>query len=230
MHDRGRIMSEEERLELVDWFSANYLRFNTQICGRVDYTLKPYDKSVPMVVWRIKKRLIEKEKLQRFVQEPTLKDYFWAIMPGGKINPHLDPNLKHFIHVRFNVFIQLPINDSGTYYGKQAIDSKEGHYTLCRSGIDRHWINPIKGNRPRLTLSFGYLIPRNILDKIYPVPSENFIIDAGIETPTPLEIENYRLYSIRYYGFEWWWTDHYVPVGRDLIEGRDHNGVCRNFA
>jgi hypothetical protein len=167
MRDRGIIMNEEERLEIINWFCDNHYRMNRIQFGRIDYTLKETDESVPLSIWNIKKRIVEKEKLEDYTQEPKYKDFFGAIMPGGRIHKHTDDNVDGLIHTRFNVFIMLPTNDLNTYYSGKVVDAKEGHYTMCKSGLDMHWTDVINENRPRLSLSFGFLIPRDIVDLKY---------------------------------------------------------------
>jgi hypothetical protein len=125
MRDRGIIMNEEERLEIINWFCDNHYRMNRIQFGRIDYTLKETDESVPLSIWNIKKRIVEKEKLEDYTQEPKYKDFFGAIMPGGRIHKHTDDNVDGLIHTRFNVFIMLPTNDLNTYYSGKVVDAKE---------------------------------------------------------------------------------------------------------
>ena len=198
-------MSEEERLEIINWFCDNYFRMNIIPNNRIDYTLRVFDKTVPTTIWKIKKRIIEKEGLQGYLQEPIYRDFIAAILPGGRIHRHKDVNIGDFIHSRFNVFIRVPSKDMRTYYNGNIINSKEGHYTLCRSGLDYHWSTPTNENVPRISISFGFLIPKAILNNMYKFPLQRSITDNS--TPSPLEVERLRLGVMGHLGSKWWWTD-----------------------
>jgi len=211
MYDRGVIMTEEERLEILNWFCENYFKMNIMLFGRVDYTLKSFDKSVPNAIWRIKKRIVEREGLQQYIQEPVFKDFLAAIMPGGRIHPHVDLNVGEFIHSRFNVFIQLPSNDLNTFYAGKIIDSKEGHYTLCRSGLDYHWTNVLNENRPRVSLSFGFLIPKDVLNvKYVSRPMKSLEEKRELVAPSAFDVEKIRISAAMNLGIKWWWSDSYA--------------------
>jgi hypothetical protein len=194
--DRGPIMSEEERKEILEWVYLNKNTFapinnkrlhrlilkhpsdqvtnkvavlkNPDIITSYDPTLHPYDATLPECVWKIKQRIIEKEHLEEYSQEPMLQDYIAVIHPSGSILKHTDPNKGNLIHCRFNVFLELPVEGGATYYDDRQVDTKEGSYVLSKSGLEEHHMYPIeKGNR--IALSFGFLIPREKVDMMISV-------------------------------------------------------------
>jgi len=178
--DRGSIMSEEERLELVNWVKLNLdsllvivgnRRHHTFIQNAddpqtsrqiVNQTLPVYSDDLPKCIFKIKERIIEKENIQECMQEPMFQDFIGVILPGGFIHKHKDFNIDNLIHCRYNVFLELPIKGGETYYDGNLIDSKERHYVLSRSGLDLHWSTPVEEGM-RITISFGFMIPHEQL-------------------------------------------------------------------
>jgi hypothetical protein len=220
MRDRGRIMTEEERLDIINWLCRSFfsLYVNGVIIGddrkpgRVRMELSPLDPTVPIAVWRIKKRIMDKEDLRDYEIEPMMRDLVTIMLPGGQIFPHKDSSVGDYIHSRFNVFLSQPPNDFTTFYGGKPIEAKEGHYVLCRSGIDTHWTDVLKDNIPRITLSFGFLIPRKTLNQMYDFPLIK-AVKSKEPMPHPMDVQDQRrkmvfLMSDRF-GFWWWWTGEY---------------------
>ncbi len=166
-------MSEEERLAILKWFESlkSTNKLNVLSFHRGDYTLYINDKTIPIEIWKIKKRIIEKEGLHEHRQDPLFKDIITLIPNGGVLHPHTDPNsFDGSIHCRFNIFIKVP-EVFDTYYGGYLVEAKNGHYVMCRSGIDTHW-SSLNKDDDRIALSFGYLLPMKKIDEIYIRPSD----------------------------------------------------------
>lgn len=212
MRDRGRIMTEAERLEIIDWICSEFFSMiiispsviDGRKPGRVRKQLSPLDPDVPAAIWRIRQRIVEKEELRPYMKEPVMQDLISIMLPGGKIYPHVDHNIGEYIHSRFNVFVQLPQGQASTYYGGKRIEAVEGHYTLCRSGLDTHWSDVLRSPVPRINLSFGFLIPREVLDRKYEMVLVKSIPDRT--TPDPLEVEYARIPIALIFGSAWWWS------------------------
>ena len=173
MYDRGEIMSEEERLTILKWFQGlkQADKINKLTFHRGDYLLLLDDKTIPIEIWKIKRRIIEKEGLHEYRQDPLFKDLITLIPNGGVLHPHTDPNsFDGSIHCRFNIFINVP-GVFDTYYGGYLVEAKNGHYVMCRSGIDMHW-SSLNKDDDRIALSFGYLLPMKKIDELYILPPE----------------------------------------------------------
>lgn len=168
--DRGQIMSENERNEMLDWIYENIDSFNQLSSARLDKAFDEYSEDVHPLFYIIKERIIRRELLRRYKQEPTFKDFIALILPGGYIHPHRDPNQEDLIHCRFNVILEMPENDKDTfnvYYDGYPIEAKEGHYVLCRSGEQIHWSDTNMSKSPRVTISYGFLLPRVKVDSLW---------------------------------------------------------------
>lgn len=189
MYDRGEIMSEEERISILEWLTALKKNNNLRKLSnrRWDYTLYIDDKIIPIAIWRIKKRLIEREGLHTYRQDPLFEDLLTLIPNGSILHPHTDPNsLDGSMHCRFNVFLNVP-EVFDTYYGEHLVEAKNRHYVMCRSGIDTHW-STLNQEDDRVALSFGYILPMKKINELYIIPKNvkisslkhDFILDHMI--------------------------------------------------
>jgi len=158
------VMTRDEQMEIVEWANKNYVNFKINGPGRQYECLDIFD-DIPDCVWKIKERVIEKESLGEYRQEPKFRDYIGYIINGGQIHPHKDPNDNDddilLIHTRFNVFVQLPLRGGMPIYGNKKIGVKELEYIRCLSGLETHYCQKVEGEKARIILSFGFLIPRN---------------------------------------------------------------------
>ena len=174
MYNRGNIMTEEERLEILKWANSfipkpgvfnNYRKLKHLSNARGDVNLleiqKDPDVSVPPIIFEIKKRIEKKEDLQKFENDTYFGHFMSFVFKDGFIHKHVDPNYdeKKLFHVRFNVLISVPKKGGATYYCGNVVDTVEGSYALCRSGIDYHWTDINEDDNPRVALSFGYALP-----------------------------------------------------------------------
>ena len=158
-------MTEDERKELVGW-AYSVINDATPLPNyRADYKLTD-NPLVPELVWKIKRRIVDREGLRLSRGEPYDKDFLGFVRINGKIHKHKDANVGELIHSRFNVYLQLPVGSGATYYDGTALDIKEGSYVLSRSGLDYHWTDVNTSDKDRISLSFGYLLPLNFLTRL----------------------------------------------------------------
>jgi hypothetical protein len=174
--DRGELISEEERIKILNWICLRAVNPAYQTFGnRLNLELSATDLSECPTITIVRQRLIEREGLQGYVQERKFKDFVGGVMKGGHIHAHTDPNVGNLIHTRFNLII-LTSDDPNyrTYYGGFEVEEKERHYVCCRSGLDYHWSEVNQSTIPRLSISFGFFIPREDLDRIVKPLPETF--------------------------------------------------------
>lgn len=172
MYNRGSIMNDEERLCIHDWaigLMSNSLMTelsNKHLKYKIDAIKN--DPNVAQIVFEIRKRVEEREQLLSFEKDIHVNDFVEIVPTGGNIHRHCDQNYleRGLFHVRFNVFITLPKLGAVTYYDGHVIDSVEGSYVLCRSGIDEHWSDINDDVVPQISLSFGYLLPCEKVDDL----------------------------------------------------------------
>jgi hypothetical protein len=185
-------MSEEERLTILEWLET--LKKNNKLRRlwnrRGDYQLYMDDSTVPIAVWKIKKRIIEKEGLHEYRQDPQFGDILTLIPNGSFLHPHTDvSSLDGSVHCRFNVFLNVP-DVFDTYYGGYLVEAKNRHYAMCRSGLDLHWTSE-NITDDRVTLSFGYMLPMEKMNKLYVIP-DSVVVSSIIGRPLyDLLIDNF---------------------------------------
>ncbi len=168
MYNRGQIISEEERKTIYDWVINLRPKMEFLSNNRRNYRIVKGDPNIPDLVFDIRDRLEKKEGLENYQKEEHIKDFIGMISPGGFIFKHADPNdfEKKLIHVRFNIYISVPKEGSKTYYAGQLVETKECCYVMCRSGVDVHWTEPIEDEIPRISFSFGYMLPPEKIDEL----------------------------------------------------------------
>jgi hypothetical protein len=177
--DDEPILSEEEQEIIVEWTRNNYQYFIYNGKNKEDPRYRQhldFFKEVPCVFYDIKQRIIDKEDLHRYQQEPIFRDSIAYAKHGSQLHRHVDPNRFGLIHVRFNVYVQLPYQGGTPVYGNKDIILKERTYVCCRSGLDLHYAKKVIGERERIVISYGFLIPKEEIGEIkYDYPS--FLFD-----------------------------------------------------
>ena len=167
MYNRGIIVSEDERDVLIKWATdLIYPKMKMLADNRFHYIMLESDKDIIDLVWKIKDRLVNKENMSGYKKEPTLRDFLIFLPKGANVAAHRDLNQHDLIHTRFNVFISSPKNGCVTYYDNNVVDTTDCTYALCRSGIDEHSISTNEDTIPRITLSFGYVLPPEKIDSL----------------------------------------------------------------
>lgn len=152
------VVTKKEQTDIIQWSNKNYHKFKPNGVSR-QYHYLDFFNDIPDCVWEIKERIIEKEDLYAYQTEPIFRDFISYIKDGGKIHSHIDSNIDGYIHTRFNVFIQLPEKGGLPIYNEKIINVNELEYIKCFSGIHKHYCQKVEGNKSRIILSYGFLIP-----------------------------------------------------------------------
>lgn len=159
------ILSEEEQKEIVEWTIENRHFLTESGINRYRQSLDFFDE-IPECFNSIKKRIVDKENLHEFKMEPKFKDSIAYMTDGGKLHLHTDPRSEGCEHIRFNVYVQLPFEGGFPIYAGKEHRLKERTYICCRASIDKHECTMVKGDRARIIISYGFLIPRNKLGNV----------------------------------------------------------------
>lgn len=155
--DDEEILTVEEQEKIVEWARKNYTKFKPNGINRWRCILSNI-RSYPEVINIIKQRIVQKEGLENFLQEPTYKDALSYMTHGAKLHEHIDPNQGELLHIRFNVYVQLPQEGGYPIYANRLHKLKERTYICCRAGLDRHSATEVLGERERVMISFGFLM------------------------------------------------------------------------
>jgi hypothetical protein len=179
MYDRGEIMTEDERNNIIKYILKKDTLHATTEGTRADYRFDLTTKNIPVELFKIKQRILEREGLRGYETHTNFDDLVTFVLPGGKITRHTDKNsFDGLIHVRFNVFVQVP-KVCNAFYDGILVDAKERHYVMCRSGIDPHWTDVNTDTISRIVISYGFMLPFNKVEQLYKIPAEHYTSYRG---------------------------------------------------
>ena len=157
----GFICTKVEQHALVKWASEKHGSFITNGKSRRFQKISQC-MDIPPAAHTIRNRIIGQEGLNE-CRAPRLGDFVSHISDGGQIQSHTDPNAEGLIHIRFNVFLQLPVQGGRPIYGGTRLDPLERSYLPCVAGRDPHTCEMVVGPMARIALSFGFLVTQEWL-------------------------------------------------------------------
>ena len=153
-------INDQERNYLLNWVQNNIHEFllNKNGEGRYFRSLKEITNSPLDLVKNLKKRIIKLENIIDWVEEPLMSDYIGINLKGAAIHPHTDPNQDNYVHTRYNIILSWPEGGGESIYGENINNLKENLIWKCIAGKVQHASMPVRGDKPRITLSLGFLI------------------------------------------------------------------------
>ena len=156
------IITEKERLFLLNWIYKNEFKFKPNDFGpnRKAYFFDQ-DLETPSLFYEVRNRIIQRENINQWNPEPLLGNYVGWISNGGFIHRHIDSNPDYGNHIRYNLFISVPNEGGYPIYDNKVIPIKEGQYIRCNSGLYFHESQKVIGDKPRIVISYGFILPKN---------------------------------------------------------------------
>ena len=153
-------ISDDEKTYLVEWCNKNfkYFKENEKGKGRYFITLNQVNNSPLELVKELKDRIIKLENIVDWIEEPLFSDYIGINTRNGEIHPHRDPNVGKYIHTRYNIILSWPDNGGESIYENNINVLYENLIWKCIAGKVKHASKPVLGDKPRITLSLGFLI------------------------------------------------------------------------
>lgn len=153
----ANFISEDEQKIILNWVEKNKNNFTPNGFGRkfgIVYNFYDY----PKLIHNLRERIIKLENIKEDLQEPVFKDYVGYVTEGGAIHIHTDPNVEDYIHTRYNVIISYPEKGGESIYGNETNCLSERMIWKCIAGLVPHGSQPVVGQKPRITLSLGFLL------------------------------------------------------------------------
>lgn len=142
---------------VVSWAKENRPSFRPNGYGRAYFSFNK--DQLPSFIQDVKEKVEEHYGISKDAkQEPIYKDFIGFITHGGQVHEHSDPNHDGLIHTRFNVLVSKPKSGGEPVIGGKIVDVKEGETWRCNAGLEMHSSNKVMGDKPRIVLSFGYLL------------------------------------------------------------------------
>jgi hypothetical protein len=160
-------ITNDEHTQLMDWVRENEQNFTLPsdknlsklfASHRKRYIFKTHKEHPYPLIQTIKQRIIDVESIEEWIPEPFWLDYIGYISEGGSIQFHKDVNAPGYTHVRYNVILSWPKEGGDSIYGNSVNSFKEKTVWRCEAGKIPHGSITVKGKRPRITLSLGFLI------------------------------------------------------------------------
>lgn len=153
----------------LNWIQVNENLFKknehaTNGNNRKYLRLKDIDSEVEEKIQILKNKIIELEQIENWIEEPTFYDYIGINENDGFIQPHMDPNIRGYIHTRWNLILKYPLEGGHSIYGNSVNVLEENMIWKCESGIVTHGSLPVIGEVPRITLSLGFQIKISPVD------------------------------------------------------------------
>ena len=159
----NKIISKEEKNTLLVWTYKNEYKFIQNSMGpHRKYYCFTKESGVPRLFFDVKRRILERENIKSWIEEPMYMDYIGWITDGGFIQQHKDGEYNLSVgllrHVRYNLFLSVPYKGGDPVYNERKLRMKEMNYLRCNSGSEYHRCEPVEGNKPRIVISYGVLI------------------------------------------------------------------------
>lgn len=83
---------------------------------------------------------------------------------GHKVHLHKDKNPdEDTYHIRFNIMISKPNKGGNPIINDELIKVKENEVWVCEAGNYFHTIEEVKGIKPRIMISLGHYIKKDLL-------------------------------------------------------------------
>lgn len=142
---------------ISQWAIQNINSFQVNKAGQ-HRRFKIFDKNYPIEVLEVRKQIITAFNLEGKQQEPLYKDFCGFITEGGFVHKHKDPNKNGLVHTRFNVLVSKPNEGGKVFIDNKEVVVEEGGVWVCKAGLYEHWTTPVIGDKPRIVLSFGFLL------------------------------------------------------------------------
>ena len=154
-------IDNEIKTTLLDWTHTNLTNFKENpISPNRKYKKINSGDSIYNLVVNLKTRIINQENITDFIVEPYYEDYIGVNLIGGKIHRHKDDTQSGYIHTRWNLILSYPESGGHSIYNEEINVLKENLIWRCDASEYFHSSTEVIGDKPRITLSLGFLIPK----------------------------------------------------------------------
>lgn len=110
------------------------------------------------LVSKLRKRIIELEKIGEYYPDIVHNDVISIIYDGGFHDYHRDINYLNWTLVRYNIILSKSDDGGLSIYGDEINDWDENTIWKCVAGSVKHGVTKVVGKNPRIVLCLGFLI------------------------------------------------------------------------
>jgi len=114
----------------------------------------------------IEKEILEHYNFEEIYRDPVFGTMISYSIEGHEVHTHSDKNAGMNIHTRINLMLSKPDDGGNPVIDNVEIDVEENTTWHCVAGYYRHSSTKVKGNKPRLVISFGYQIDKKQLNEL----------------------------------------------------------------
>jgi hypothetical protein len=163
------IITKEEQQEFLNWIFSNEDKFLPNYAGpyRKFITLDKINESEkPKLFFEVKNRILKKENILEWEQDPLFGDIVTWNTTKGFIHEHLDESLPGREHFRFNLFLSKPEKGGDPILMGEKLNFEERQYIKYHVNKQKHKSLPVEGDKPRIAISYGISITTEYLNNL----------------------------------------------------------------
>jgi hypothetical protein len=160
------IISKKERKILLKWICKNKKLFKKNKISPNRYFLT-IPKNVSLTLFgEIKNKILEKNNIltKNYMNDFLYNDYVGFISQNGQIHEHIDPSIPGYDHIRYNLFLSVPIKGGLPIYNGKTIEVNVGDYVRCNSSYEYHSCEKVMSRIPRIVISYGILLKKKCIE------------------------------------------------------------------
>jgi len=149
-------ISDTTQKFFLDWVKENESDFTSNRMGNNrKFKIITNEDKIFGEIEIIKKTISELENINSWKLEPNYKDYIGINYKNGFIHQHID---EFHNHLRWNLILSYPEKGGHSIYNHEMNVLEEKMIWRCESGKYTHGSTKVESEKPRITLSLGFLI------------------------------------------------------------------------
>lgn len=156
-------VNQIDRLKISNWVASNFISgklLKNSVSNNRYYSPITKLNNVPIEIETLKSKIINFLDLKLpVIDEPVYGSFVSYQLHGGSVHSHIDQNKEGFRHIRINVIISKPESGGNPIINDVEYNIEEGSGWAFFPDKNIHSSSENIGHKPRITCSFGFLIP-----------------------------------------------------------------------
>jgi hypothetical protein len=157
-------LSPQEHSQLMHWtdtqLARGHLKINPYGEHRYFRSYEKNDPLVPSVFWKIRRRAVATFSVRDYEDEPDYRCFLGCNTEGGYVHRHIDASPPGKLHVRMNLMLSKPLAGGLPVIDGQEFNIEERDLWCFFPSIMPHESTPVVGDRKRVVVSIGILVPK----------------------------------------------------------------------
>ena len=152
-------VSKEEQETLLNWIVSIHHEFRRIDDYRSCLRFENYTQAMPDEVFEIKDRIMDEFGLRQY-EDPNRKRYIFANYFTDKAQLHVHRHFppEGYVDLRCNLMLKLPTSGGMPIVEGRTCVIEERSLWLFNANLD-HWTEVVVGGRPRIMLSYAFMVP-----------------------------------------------------------------------